>query len=409
MGIIHELYKEYINSRRINTKFIEFLNDKNNLKYIDDQDDNKKTVLHLAIANKDFDTLLLLCEKGAKANIKDQYESTAVTLCTRGPDINKRFLEVLIKHQETSEADINEIDTLGKTALHWAIGASAQKVAHLLELGADVNAIDNQGITPFSLAFTNYFQNEEHREILQLLKSGAILCRDFGETELEPGLADDVIVIGSIKNHQPVFRAMKGFEKAITNVEEFDAAVAAKALLNQKFDYKKLELAAKKLIDYGNSSLELLAFYDRVKVYRIAEEGKRAPELTKRLIHFLAENWFKPNPQPIKPSNRPLPPVLVERIENEKRSIAHAYAEQFLFGTARGKLRVEQKLNGIRPEVKKLIEEEKHTLVTSFAKHLLFAQGERKLAMEKEMKGLSQEVQTLIADEITILTKNQSK
>jgi len=69
---------------------------------------------------------------------------------------------------------INSRDAKDSTPLHWACYAGAESsVAYLLAWGADVNATDNQGLTPLHLSVKSAEESKSTRSLRHLLIKGA--------------------------------------------------------------------------------------------------------------------------------------------------------------------------------------------------------------------------------------------
>lgn len=109
------------------------------------------TPLHLAITRKYVDLARVMISKGANINTRPAGERgggspflLAVSLGTYNED------EILALFPTTGpRPDVSVFDAHGRTALVWCIVNHHERVAiWLLDLGANVNASDDQGVTP---------------------------------------------------------------------------------------------------------------------------------------------------------------------------------------------------------------------------------------------------------------------
>ncbi|USN50942.1 MAG: ankyrin repeat domain-containing protein [Myxococcales bacterium] len=146
---------------------------------VDEQDDQGNTALHLAIVRKEKDAVIALLEGGANPNIKENSNSfTPLHLAANTGQIE--VIEALIK----SEAEVDEQDDQGNTALHLAIVRKEKDaVIALLEGGANPNIKENSNsFTPLHLA-----ANTGQIEVIEaLIKSRAEVDEqdDQGNTAL---------------------------------------------------------------------------------------------------------------------------------------------------------------------------------------------------------------------------------
>ncbi len=126
--------------------------------------------LFLAAMAGDCNTMALLLAKGANPNYKmdvlGMFPSTPLVTAVGFGDA--AVIQALVK----GGADVDERDSDGMTALHWAVLAHHPEVVKaLLAAGANANAVDHFGYTPLLYAATVDFGDAE--TVTMLLKAGA--------------------------------------------------------------------------------------------------------------------------------------------------------------------------------------------------------------------------------------------
>jgi ankyrin repeat protein len=111
------------------------------------------TPLYWSLFDCKFEAAELLLKKGANVNLTDSFGSAPLymAVCCEDADLS------LIEHLIQKGADINYRNTSdGFTSLHHAISCGSDDVARLLiEKGANVNALADDGTTPLILAAKN--------------------------------------------------------------------------------------------------------------------------------------------------------------------------------------------------------------------------------------------------------------
>jgi ankyrin repeat protein len=120
---------------------------------IDDVNQRGRTALHFAARVSNVMVVEKLLEKGANPNIGDNEGLTPLHLAARR-DTKTVNIDAILEAQKAKRRHVDEDKSHnGWTALHHAADSSNEIMAeHLIDVGADVNARDNDGLTPFHVA-----------------------------------------------------------------------------------------------------------------------------------------------------------------------------------------------------------------------------------------------------------------
>lgn len=208
------------------------------------------TPLHVAVLGRHEKIVEFLMKAGAKDDIvggfcSDTPLNTAVNmnsipmiscLLNAGADVNstssegesplllavgKGRIDMILSLLEAG-ANVNKASLKSNTPLLGAVRINKVDIVQLLlKAGADINKANSKGITPLQMAI----EYKHQLNINALLKVGAGLWANLSKLELNIDDLTDAVVIGLLVDNQPVSRKMKGFENAITNLEELREAI----------------------------------------------------------------------------------------------------------------------------------------------------------------------------------------
>eukprot|EP00659_Diplonema_papillatum_P007222 gene7222-11117_t len=112
------------------------------------------TPLHSAVAARQVDVIRLLLERSADTLSKDSEGRTVLHLAVA---LGSSLEVVRMLASVLPDAGVNSCDDLGNTPLHTAAanGSCYDVVIHLLDAGANMRAVNMEGLTPLYLAVTN--------------------------------------------------------------------------------------------------------------------------------------------------------------------------------------------------------------------------------------------------------------
>lgn len=203
-----------------------------------------------------------------KQAVLERYNASGLTVLHVATQKNNwSLVETLIK--SGAGTVINVANSENNTPLHIACRLGYSKIAKLLlKNGADLTKRNNLNYTPLSLAVIwhhtyqtlSYPQKVEEFEqvIRQLLKSGAALCSNLYYFPSSINL-DNMLVIGLNINGNPVSRQMKGFEKAITSLDELkQAPLIYKAYMDRDYLVSLFYICSNKSEKNNQTRLEVL-------------------------------------------------------------------------------------------------------------------------------------------------------
>lgn len=128
--------------------------------YVDQQNDNQLTPLHLAVIAGKRNMAKLLIDQGARLDIESCHGTVPSMVAKL--NLNEDWIPFLIDNGW----DVNELDNKGNSMLHNIIDCAPDKILiKLLSKKADPNLQNSVGVTPFHLAMSN-----NRRDIVELMR-----------------------------------------------------------------------------------------------------------------------------------------------------------------------------------------------------------------------------------------------
>jgi ankyrin repeat protein len=152
------------------------------------------SIIHTEVAKGNIKKLKHLLESGANANAKETMEGqTPLHITLRRPRGSEKDVASICNLLIQFGADVNAKDNDGITPLHWAVGRMLPKVVRLIiDAGCSVNITDNNGYTPLHQAADVRITNEDQlRPVLDIINillkagSGVNALSNRGETPLQ--------------------------------------------------------------------------------------------------------------------------------------------------------------------------------------------------------------------------------
>lgn len=350
MPKIHEHYLAYRDSKKDDKQFLTYIDSLTDVELLFETDDSQKSILHYCAYFGDYETIYLLLDKLATNDPKlklqyekimfdavnklDQHKRSPISYCL---DTGDKFNFDVVRLLVARGANINEPDQRGWTSLHNAVLAgNLDKVEKLLLLGADINQRNYNRETPLKIALTRDFPNKD--EMLRLLFSKAVIIKQkFIDIEMPPGLTDGVIMVGSVvwsddlSDTVPINQSMPGFEKAITNANEYK--IAAEADTKQYFEN----------IGKGDVTAKRRYHYKPLRIMIAHENEETLAELHKQVVALEAAEGARVSPI--------------------RQATAKEFAKLCLFATKAQRNDAVQNIQRTPPELRDLINEEITTII----------------------------------------------
>lgn len=134
-------------------------------KWVNEKSEQGYTAIHYASYRGNIDIINKLIENGAEVEVTNKRGLNVLHMAAQGNQPN-----ALVYFKDKYFLNIQSVDELGSTPLHWACyTGSENSVVFLLSWSLDVNSKDREGLTPLHLAV----MSERTRIIKKLLQRGA--------------------------------------------------------------------------------------------------------------------------------------------------------------------------------------------------------------------------------------------
>jgi ankyrin repeat protein len=209
-----------------------------------DNADKNETSLHWAITNNNINLVKNLVEKkGARIHARnyEQYQDqvSALHVATKRTDIDIAILKYLVEQPGT---DINIRDMHDDTPLHYAMH-TLEKVKLLVEKGADVNAVNEFGETPFFqvLSWDKFSEQMAILDYLVLNGADKNIKNKNGRTLIAQTAYTFQMAEYKAKDRQRFIKILrflldKGFKPANENLNEWKSSLANVKLFAPDFE-----------------------------------------------------------------------------------------------------------------------------------------------------------------------------
>ncbi|XP_023313709.1 ankyrin-1-like [Trichogramma pretiosum] len=181
---LHMMWKHYYNGYKLAKIFFDISDENDQTLQVDARDKLGRTPLHVALEYGDRVSTELLLRRGANPNLADAEGLTPLHVICKEYDedeysdddsdddggnkgLAKLFLQINDEIQQTVQIDA--IDRMGRTPLHYALSVGARSIVKLLlRRRADPNLADAEGLTPLH-----------------------VICKEYDEDEYSDGDSDD--------------------------------------------------------------------------------------------------------------------------------------------------------------------------------------------------------------------------
>lgn len=135
------------------------------IKWVNEKSEQGYTAMHYASYRGNIDIINKLIENGADFEIINKRGLNVLHMAAQGNQPNS-----LVYFKDKYSMNIQSVDDLGSTPLHWACYTGSENaVIYLISWNVDINCKDKEGLTPLHLAV----MSERTRIIKKLLQRGA--------------------------------------------------------------------------------------------------------------------------------------------------------------------------------------------------------------------------------------------
>lgn len=199
---------------------------------VNEQDRFGNTALHYALAKHDLEVVRMLTFCGARNDIPNLSDKTALDyakLTSLHQAHQAVFSKTIDSLSEISFEDINKKDSLGNTALHYAVAMNDDlRIFALLQSGADLSINNNSELSPIELLLNYYNKYQDNISIVQecvaLVDQGGVTTPAHSSDALSAHASPTTSAIENISPNasqvRDVFKVPSTFLHEITNLEK---------------------------------------------------------------------------------------------------------------------------------------------------------------------------------------------